>query len=1166
MKIINRLSPASGPATGSFDGLHPKSDFLAFILALAVLWISNTTATAASQPPIVEPTPRSIPLDQLGAKADAQGTTGDIVVTREGARLRAPMQDLEAEAKADGLWLSSVADKDLGKPHRFRIRALSMGRRSTVELPPSGTVRVGPDSVVWQRMGLVEEYRVSSDGVRQDFLINQPPVDEAGELVVDLEVSGARVEAACYGAKLTVGTTGREIAYSRLHVTDATGRELAARMEILSEDRLRVVVEDHGATYPVRVDPTFSDADWISMGSPPGVDLYVHAMAVDSLGNLYLGGDFSSAGGVPVNRIAKWDGQSWSALGSGIGGVVYALSVRGTDLYVGGNFATAGGIQAQGIAKWDGSAWSALGSGIGGVSSVVHCFAWSGDDLYVGGSFSTAGLSVGSGVAKWDGANWTALGEGVNGRVEAMAVAGGNLYVGGSFSAAGGMPAQRIAKWNGSTWSALGSGLFRDIGFGPTVNGATVSALSVFEGNLYVGGYFGKAGSISVANVACWDGGSWSGVGSGLPGGVSSLAVFQNSLYAGGGFTSSGGAMVNRVARWNGVDWLQLGTGLDAGVRVLLPAGNELYAGGFFSGLPNDPAADPEMVTFGYVARWSGSDWFPLSSGLSGPVTALASSDGKLYVGGDFTRAGGQKAIGIAMWDGNRWSPLGPGLNGVVYSLAVVPGGIVAGGDFTMAGDTEVNAIAKWDGVQWTALGQGLEGSDGAYVFAVTTHADDLYAGGMFGTAGGVVANNVARWDGSEWHPLGQGVNDAVASLLVSEESLFVGGAFTSAGSNPASRIARWSGTTWSPLGSGCDGNVLALAEIDGSLYVGGNFSFAGGVYTPGIARWDDNLWSDLGAWPNGYVRTLAVANGELLVGGGFSAIYNWTGSTPANNISAWNGSEWLELGSGFDLPVEELLVANGSLFVGGGFNSAGGKISNYLARANLSGAIPVITSGSIAWGVVGSTLTYQVTADNNPTEFTATGIPPGLNLDGTTGIISGIPSVAGQFTLTLSAINASGADVRELTLNLVVPQTIDAWRQQNFGTTEDSGDAADLATPDGDGITNLMKYALVLISGENASGSLPDGELVGNEGSRFLALSFRRDPARRDVTISVESTGDPAQGWAELARSESGSPFTGITDIKESPAGDGTVNVQVSDTFETSTASQRFMRVRVLR
>lgn len=73
---------------------------------------------------------------------------------------------------------------------------------------------------------------------------------------------------------------------------------------------------------------------------------------------LYAGGSFSTAGGVTVNHVAKWDGTAWSALGGpgGIGtsGSVGAIAVYddggGPDLYAGGDFLMAGGVSANRIA------------------------------------------------------------------------------------------------------------------------------------------------------------------------------------------------------------------------------------------------------------------------------------------------------------------------------------------------------------------------------------------------------------------------------------------------------------------------------------------------------------------------------------------------------------------------------------------------------------------------------------------------------------------------------------------------------------------------------------------------------------------------------------------------------------------------------------------------
>src|SRR6185503_13558247 len=94
-----------------------------------------------------------------------------------------------------------------------------------------------------------------------------------------------------------------------------------------------------------------------------------------------------------ANYLAQWNGSSWSALGPGIAtqNGLGALAVSGSDLYVGGQFTTAGGSPANYIAKWNGSSWTALGSGM---NSTVSSLAVFGSDLYAGGAFTNAGGSA----------------------------------------------------------------------------------------------------------------------------------------------------------------------------------------------------------------------------------------------------------------------------------------------------------------------------------------------------------------------------------------------------------------------------------------------------------------------------------------------------------------------------------------------------------------------------------------------------------------------------------------------------------------------------------------------------------------------------------------------------------------------------------------------------
>ena len=71
--------------------------------------------------------------------------------------------------------------------------------------------------------------------------------------------------------------------------------------------------------------------------------------------------------------------------------------------------------------------------------------------------------------------------------------------------------------------------------------------------------------------------------------------------------------------------------------------------------------------------------------------------------------------------------------------------------------------------------------------------------------------------------------------------------------------------------------------------------------------------------------------------------------------------------------------------------------------------AAPVISSPTTASATVGAAFTYQITASNTPTSYAATGLPAGLSLNTTTGVISGTPTTAGTSTVSLTATNSGG-------------------------------------------------------------------------------------------------------------------------------------------------------------
>jgi hypothetical protein len=385
---------------------------------------------------------------------------------------------------------------------------------------------------------------------------------------------------------------------------------------------------------------------------------------------LGAGGAFATAGGLYASNAASWDGAAWSPLvtprGNGMNGGVFALTVyddgRGPALYAAGYFSRAGQVDANLVAKWDGSSWSPLGSGLSGGTAANTLTVFddgSGPALYVGGRFTTAGGFTVNNIAKWDGAAWSALSTGVNLDVYALAVvdlgSGPALYAGGAFMTAGGVTVNRVARWDGTSWSALGSGFNH-----------SVYALAGYDNGdgpgLFAGGEFTRSGGLYVNYIARWDGTAWNQLQREFDGSVLALRVMddgvQTALYAGGTFENSAFFVLHHVGRYVGRTdnyyWRPLGDGVEPGssnrVRALAEfnagASPVVAAGGYFDTAGGGPAPN--------IALWNGTNWSPLGSGVNTNVYALAAwDDGSgpaLWAGGVFHTAGGKPSDRIAKW------------------------------------------------------------------------------------------------------------------------------------------------------------------------------------------------------------------------------------------------------------------------------------------------------------------------------------------------------------------------------------------------------------------------------------------------------------------------------------------------------------------------------------
>lgn len=384
------------------------------------------------------------------------------------------------------------------------------------------------------------------------------------------------------------------------------------------------------------------------------------------------------------------------------------------------------------------------------------------------------------------------------------------------------------------------------------------------------------------------------------------------------------------------------------------------------------PASSSAQAPF--AGPWSalGSNGFG-DGALNGQVEAIAISGTDLYVGGNFTNAGGIAGANfIAKWDGIGWSAMGAAhsLNDQVQALAISGNVLYAGGRFTnAAGIGTADFLARWNGHTWSGLGSNGSGNGalGDWVQALAVDGSNLDVGGFFTNAGGVAtADYVARWNGSAWSGLGSdgsgggaiapspdAPSPAVFALAISGSDLFVGGSFINvAGIQEADDMAGWNGSAWFAMGSGDVNNgggavesaVYALVVSGTDLYAGGAFTDVGTLAGDYVAKWDGSAWSALGTgspdggaiW-NGNVYALAISGTDLFVGGDF---YDAAGIPAADRIARWDGAAWNALGSGgpdggaLDGTVYALgtAISGADLFVGGAYwDTLGDATADYI-------------------------------------------------------------------------------------------------------------------------------------------------------------------------------------------------------------------------------------------
>jgi hypothetical protein len=228
-------------------------------------------------------------------------------------------------------------------------------------------------------------------------------------------------------------------------------------------------------------------------------------------------------------------------------------------------------------------------------------------------------------------------------------------------------------------------------------------------------------------------------------------------------------------------------------------------------------------------------------------------------------------------------------------------------------------------------------------------------------------------------------------------------------------------------------GQTVAYSDVDASNN-GGQYRTSEGVDMEACTEGGYNVgWTVAGEWIEYTVNvttagayTLQARVAATAAGKSFHVELDGTniGTLAVPNTGAWQ--TWQTVS------VTTPNLSTGQKILRIAFDQGDFNINYLNFNLNVVVAAPVISSASAANGTVGTSFSYNISASNTPTSFGATGLPAGLSVNTSSGLISGTPTASGTFNVTISAANAGGTGTKVVTMT-IAPISV---TQSPFGGT----------------------------------------------------------------------------------------------------------------------------------
>ncbi|MCW1926476.1 putative Ig domain-containing protein [Luteolibacter arcticus] len=226
------------------------------------------------------------------------------------------------------------------------------------------------------------------------------------------------------------------------------------------------------------------------------------------------------------------------------------------------------------------------------------------------------------------------------------------------------------------------------------------------------------------------------------------------------------------------------------------------------------------------------------------------------------------------------------------------------------------------------------------------------------------------------------------------------------------------------------------------------------------------------------------------------------------------------------------------------------------------------ITSPLTASGTPGEAFEYEIIATKEPTSYGAVGLPPGLTIDTTTGVISGTPTTVGSYSVTISATDGMGTDTATLTIRIGVPSITSTTIASGSTTASFSYQIIATQTPTAYGAANLPAGLSVntttgLISGTPTTAGTSNVVLTATNaagtGSKVLVLTITAPPSitsaltksgTTNVAFSYQITATPAATSYTASPLPAGLTFSTTTGlISGTPTVAAVTNVTITAT-----------------